>query len=151
MKYAIFTGRAPRAEYWWYRLLVGFVSLGFGAIDGFMGNRVFGAYGPLGLVVMAALIVPTFAVVVRRLHDTGRSSAWAILGFVNYALVVLNFSGLWETVMKDLNPVIYVILALGFLVAAVLMFVFMVSPGNEGPNEFGPDPYGPDALEEVFA
>ncbi len=66
-KYADFTGRARRSEYWWFSL--------FGLIVEF----VLALIDPvLYIVALLGLIVPSLAVGVRRLHDTGRSG-WSLL------------------------------------------------------------------------
>lgn len=65
-KYADFTGRATRPEYWWFVL----ASL----IASSLAQAVFG-YG-IGLLVSLGLFLPQLAAGVRRLHDTGRSGAY---------------------------------------------------------------------------
>jgi uncharacterized membrane protein YhaH (DUF805 family) len=77
-KYATFTGRATRAEYWWFYLFN--ILLNWGA--SITGALVFGEGGDaLSLLPTVALILPGIAVAVRRLHDTGRSGwnqLWAL-------------------------------------------------------------------------
>ena len=75
-KYVDFTGRAPRAEYWWYVLAIIVLSIVARIIDNILGMNVVGTYGPLSLIVMLGLLVPNLAVSVRRLHDTNRSGWW---------------------------------------------------------------------------
>lgn len=67
-KYADFTGRAPRSEYWWFHLAV----LGTNLVA----SALFESLSPL--VALAALL-PLLAAAVRRLHDTGRSGATLLL------------------------------------------------------------------------
>jgi uncharacterized membrane protein YhaH (DUF805 family) len=71
-KYATFEGRASRPEYWWFALFGFIVSRG-GIIDGLAHTFI------LGLVVGLALLLPSIAVRVRRLHDTGRSGWWSFI------------------------------------------------------------------------
>ncbi|EST21673.1 hypothetical protein N566_27235 [Streptomycetaceae bacterium MP113-05] len=78
-KYATFSGRARRKEYWMYTLfnvviLMALLALGF-AVLGENGVYLYLAY-------MVAVLVPTLAVTVRRLHDTGRSGWWYFITFV---------------------------------------------------------------------
>lgn len=147
-KYGDFSGRAPRAEYWWFYL--GTVVVGFivGIIDGILGSDV----GWLGLVVNLALIVPTVAVTVRRLHDTDRTGWWLLSVIVPFtSLVVFAGVGILDgQINSPLTAPFWISLFL-VVVAAVLLFIFMVLPGTGGPNNFGEDPYGPDHLEEIFA
>lgn len=79
-KYADFTGRAPRAEYWWFVL---FVTIG--EIVAMIFDSILGTGGPYGLIFclcVLALIVPQIAVGARRLHDTDRSGWWLLISFV---------------------------------------------------------------------
>src|SRR5438046_2388407 len=68
-KYAVFSGRASRAEYWWYTLASILVGFGFGFLDKFFGGPLIGVYGPLSLVLTLGLLIPGLAVEIRRLHD----------------------------------------------------------------------------------
>lgn len=72
-KYAEFNGRSTRGEFWYFLLIHALVILGIILIE-----LVFGTYGILGGLYAIGAIVPSFAVTVRRLHDTGRSG-WSIL------------------------------------------------------------------------
>lgn len=72
-KYIDFTGRARRSEYWWFALFSFIVQVVVSAIDRGMGSQI------LGGLVSLALLAPSLAVAVRRLHDTGRSGWWLLL------------------------------------------------------------------------
>ena len=72
-KYALFTGRARRSEYWYFTLFNIIVSLGLGMIDAFTG------IGFLSALYSLAVIIPSIAVGIRRLHDTGRSGWWLLI------------------------------------------------------------------------
>jgi len=118
-KYADFSGRAPRREYWmymlWYVILIVALAIVFGVNgaalmrdgSGFgLGNAVIG-------LVSLALILPSLAVAVRRLHDTGRSGWWWLISFIPFGSIVL--------------------------------LVFMVLESQPGDNLYGPNPKGVDA------
>ncbi|MCZ8235565.1 MAG: DUF805 domain-containing protein [Inhella sp.] len=65
-KYATFSGRATRAEYWWFFLFT------------FLGSLI-----PIvGLIFALAVLIPSIAVAVRRLHDTDRSGWWILIGLI---------------------------------------------------------------------
>lgn len=93
-QYAVFSGRARRKEYWYFVLfnvIAGFI-LGF--IDGITGMfNAEAGIGLLGIIYSLAVIIPSIAVAVRRLHDTGRSGWWLLIGFIPLigALVLLVF------------------------------------------------------------
>ena len=78
-KYATFTGRAERSEYW-YWVLFGTIGGVVFAIISVLISHIGGAV--LGWVFDLATIIPTIAVAARRLHDTDRSGWWQLLGFV---------------------------------------------------------------------
>lgn len=83
-KYATFEGRARRAEYWYFVLLTTVLSIaaqiiGVAGRDG--GLITLLLLGALALISLA-LIIPGIAVSVRRLHDTGRSGWFLLLGLI---------------------------------------------------------------------
>ena len=81
--YANFNGRARRSEYWYFVLFNLIVS----AVLSILHNLTAGSF--LGNIFTAAqyvyslaVLVPGLAVAWRRLHDTGRSGAWYLIGLV---------------------------------------------------------------------
>jgi uncharacterized membrane protein YhaH (DUF805 family) len=82
--YATFTGRARRRTFWMYILTGSLLAAGLALIDEALGLRVSTRLDDDGLLVSLltlALLLPTIAVTVRRLHDTGRSDSnlWLLL------------------------------------------------------------------------
>lgn len=73
--YATFTGRARRSEFWWFLLFFVVGRAASAMLDDAHGR------GPMveGAFAVACLI-PLVAAGIRRLHDTGRSGAWILLG-----------------------------------------------------------------------
>ena len=117
-RYADFSGRSRRREYWMFFLLNLLISLAVwtllavtflaGMSETEMTVVMLPVFILYGLVVLAFMI-PGLAVTVRRLHDTDRSG-WTLL------------------------------LALVPLVGAILLIVYYCTEGTPGPNRFGPDP-----------
>jgi len=108
-KYATFKGRSRRSEYWWIQLFLVLTNLAVAAIDlalmngdveRFIAN---GGGGIVGLVWILATIVPALAVLVRRLHDTGKTGWWALIGFVPIvgAVILLVFTVLDSEVPEN--------------------------------------------------
>jgi len=87
-KYAVFTGRARRKEYWMFALVNLGISLIIGLIEG-----MFGSPGVLANLYALAVLLPGIAVSVRRLHDTGRSGWWLLISLIPFigAIVLLVF------------------------------------------------------------
>ena len=110
-KYADFSDRAPRAEYWWFYLLTIVASLVAMIVDSVIGTGgTLGSYGILTLLVTLGLLIPSLAAGVRRLHDTDRSGWWLLIVLVP-------------------------------LVGVIVLLVFFVFEGTRGDNRFGRDPY----------
>lgn len=114
-KYATFSGRASRSEYWWAYLGY-FVIATVLQIFALVGGIILIDAGELALlptlialVGIFALIIPTIAVSVRRMHDTGKSG-WMLL--------------------------ILIIPCIGF----ILWIVWMVEDGQAHDNAYGPVP-----------
>lgn len=109
-KYADFSGRARRKEYWYFALFNLIITFILGMIDGFTGSfSTKAGIGILGGIYMLAVLIPSISVSVRRLHDTDRSGWWLLIGLI---------------------PLI------GFIV----LLVFMVQDSKPGQNEFGSNP-----------
>lgn len=88
-KYAVFSGRARRKEYWMFFLFNTLVALGLGVVLGLIGSPKLAASA--NQIYSLAVIIPGLAVSVRRMHDIGRSGWWILFPFVN--LVMLCFKG----------------------------------------------------------
>ena len=78
-KYTVFTGRASREEFWYFLLINILISIAVGFIDRFMGWGGASGAGLLGGLYSLLVFLPSLAVVVRRLHDSGRSGWWALI------------------------------------------------------------------------
>ena len=81
-KYAVFSGRSRRKEYWFFVLFYVLISIGLGIIDVMLGLQTAKGMGILGAIYALALLVPSLSVTVRRLHDTGRTGWWILIVFV---------------------------------------------------------------------
>ncbi|MDD1796196.1 DUF805 domain-containing protein [Enterovibrio makurazakiensis] len=89
-KYAVFKGRARRKEYWTFILVNIVVSFVLGYVDQLVGSyNAEAGIGTLGMVYAVAVLVPTLAVTVRRLHDTDKVGWWAFLSIVPFGVIVL--------------------------------------------------------------
>jgi uncharacterized membrane protein YhaH (DUF805 family) len=155
-KYATFSGRAPRAEYWWFTLATAIVAFVLGMTDALvLHGPVYGNYGVLSLTFLIGSACPGLAVEVRRLHDTGRSGWFVLVGIPRLVFVVMGRSPFAAGALVDGAPswiiAAFIAVMLVWIVAAIALFVFMVTPSTKGSNEYGSDPYGPSDLEEVFA
>lgn len=112
-KYATFSGRARRAEYWWFYLFFGLV---IGVLT-FVDILLFG-YSPekdeptanvLAGIAALGLLLPMLAVSIRRLHDRDKSGWWLLWGLLP-------------------------------LIGGLILLYQYVQRGTVGDNRFGPDP-----------
>ncbi|MBT3153223.1 DUF805 domain-containing protein [Streptomyces sp. CHD11] len=83
-KYAVFTGRARRQEYWMFALFNVGIVLVLSIID----MVALGANVLVPLYSLAVLL-PNLGVTVRRLHDTGRSGWWCLIALVPVVGVIV--------------------------------------------------------------
>jgi len=82
-KYATFSGRARRTEYWMFFLFNLIISIALGFTDGILGMADRNGNGPLGGLYSLAVLIPSIAVGVRRMHDSDHSGWWLLLPIVN--------------------------------------------------------------------
>ncbi len=153
-KYAVFSGRAPRAEYWWYALLMFVIGMGVTMIESsYELATILGAYALPSLLFSVATFIPTQTVQVRRLHDTNRSGYWA-LPFAIFQLALIVVPGFAQPDLEAANMAM-VIASVGFIFVAaifgVFLLVFSIRAGDQGDNRFGPDPYAADHRGQAFA
>ena len=164
-RYADFSGRSRRMEFWMWQLgkfiffmvifTIGFAMMGPTIMSGDVNNIGGAVAGILFLymicfVVSLAILIPDIAVAVRRLHDTERSGWWLLAPVVPYVLIFMmaGFAGASGGIDPK-NPnggalaalgVVGMVLFLAVLVLAVMLLVFYFLEGTRGPNKYGPDP-----------
>ncbi len=109
-KYADFSGRARRKEYWMFFLFYVIFSTVLSIIDGFIGwGFADGNFGILYLLFALATLIPYLAVFVRRLHDIGKSGWW-------YFIILI--------------PV----------VGVIWLIILLATDGEPGENQYGLNP-----------
>lgn len=110
-KYAVFTGRATRSEYWFFTLFRFLFALAVGGIlGGFIGMVMGGGAGAAGkplnstdlnhniqvavniasYIQFFIFLLPHLSVAVRRVHDTGRSGWYLLIPIYGFILMFLK-------------------------------------------------------------
>ena len=126
-KYADFTGRARRMEFWLFWLLLIGIQIVFSILIGLVAGPTAAVADPTDpfavlngpakalygvfFLMMLALLIPSLAVSIRRLHDTNRTGWWLLLGIIPF-------------------------------LGALVLLIFYLLDGTPGPNKYGPDPKG---------
>ncbi|MEM8919196.1 MAG: DUF805 domain-containing protein [Pseudomonadota bacterium] len=127
-RYADFSGRSRRKEYWMFTLLlilliVPFVAIMLASADP-AGDGEISTLGTVALLIFGlfylAIIIPSIAVQVRRFHDQDKSGWFVLMNFIPY-------------------------------VGGLIVLVFMCLEGTKGENRFGPDPKMNDNVGDVFS
>lgn len=109
-KYATFSGRSQRSEYWYFFLFYLLIVLALGLLDSALGTFVEDeGLGLLSGIFVLAMLIPSIAVGVRRLHDIGRSGWWMLISLV---------------------PII----------GTIVLVVFAVRDSEPGTNAYGANP-----------
>jgi uncharacterized membrane protein YhaH (DUF805 family) len=83
-RFALFTGRAGRAEFWWFTLANVIVSTVLALLG--QASMIFSI---LSAVYGLAVLIPSIAVAIRRLHDTDRSGWWLLIILVPLAGIII--------------------------------------------------------------
>ena len=116
-KYADFSGRAARKEFWMFQLVNFVIYFVLGFLSGMFttggSNTLAMVLSVISLVYSLAVLVPSLAVTVRRLHDVGRSG--------------------W-----------FIFIALIPIAGALALLITTIKKSESGENAYGPNPY--DAL-----
>ena len=109
-KYAVFSGRAARKEYWMFVLWNFIIGVLLGIVVGVIDNAINSqALTVVSYLYSLAVLIPSLAVGIRRLHDTGRSGWWVLIGFIP-------------------------------LIGAIVLFIFTVLDSQPGDNKYGSNP-----------
>lgn len=109
-KYAVFSGRARRKEYWYFALFNAIFAIVLGLVDSVTGLFDFETgLGLLSGLYSLAVLIPSLSVAVRRLHDTGRSGWWLLIALIPF-------------------------------IGALVLLVFMLFDSDPNDNEYGPNP-----------
>ncbi len=117
-KYAVFNGRARRAEYWWFFLVNLIIALVLGVLTGIVSGAtsnsnssfpISSVFSCISGVYSLAVLLPGVGVVIRRLHDIGKSGTWILIGLIP-------------------------------LIGGIWLLVLLAGDSQPGDNQYGPNP-----------
>jgi uncharacterized membrane protein YhaH (DUF805 family) len=139
-KFATFSGRARRAEFWYFMLAYIIFSVISSMLDDIFKTRFLsGTSGIISLVVYILLFIPGLSVSVRRLHDINVSGWWILMMYIPLLLIFLIFALLILGTFFSDKKIVIGLLLLSLAINLVFFFLFAKS-GTKGPNKFGQDP-----------
>ena len=99
-KYTVFSGKAKRTEYWYWRLFEFFLALLAFRLDNFFFEA--DNTGSMSLFVLFFTFVPSIAVSVRRLHDVNKSGWWLLISLTGIGNLLLLY---WFLLPSDNNNI----------------------------------------------
>jgi uncharacterized membrane protein YhaH (DUF805 family) len=146
--YANFNGRASRQEFWMFYLFAFIFNIVAMVVDNILGTvftfgegyyEVRSTSGWISLLYGLALMIPTLAATVRRLHDTNRSGFWLLFPFLTIIPILLGVF-LLEAEAYELGGFLFGISVLAIIGLSITVFVFTVLDSTPGTNNYGPSP-----------
>lgn len=163
-KYASFSGRASRGEYWNFFLFLFLGSLVTGIIDAILFHNLPEIdettpalefepnETPLSSLFYVATFLPHLAVAWRRMHDIGRSGYMALLPMLVSAAALGVFilgigaadffaGGLMDRMLTGITLLILVPLIVLLIISPLLVFWWLIRPSQQGANIYGPNPH----------
>ncbi|KGL54581.1 hypothetical protein HQ50_08760 [Porphyromonas sp. COT-052 OH4946] len=155
-KYVDFKGRARRKEFWFFTLFylialiiplavaIPLAVIFRHTIDTNLAVRIFTV---VEVLVYLSLLLPAYAVTVRRLHDTNRSGLWVLASIAPRVLaegLTAIFGQRWllQIIDGEFPTLLMINMFLGLtnLCVSILILIMMCEKGTKGENRFGPDP-----------
>ncbi len=149
-KYAQFSGRSRRKEYWMFFLFNFLISIVAGALDEIFHLSFWASNGALNSLASLALFIPNLSVTVRRLHDTGKSGWFMLLWLVPFLLLGFGVAMMYS--MNNFNTTFIYSAVIILLGIGVWMVVILATDGTPGRNKYGLNPkegedFGNEALD----
>ena len=141
-KYATFSGRATRAEFWYFTLAIGLINIVTSMVGGLLvaitDVQAFSIFRWLSQLVF---IVPSVSVSVRRMHDINKSGWYVLICWVGLVLLLLGLSFGKASTASHPNGFLSAIGVLMLLISAGLVIwqiVLYCTRGTQGTNQYGP-------------
>ncbi|MEX3014085.1 DUF805 domain-containing protein [Gymnodinialimonas hymeniacidonis] len=150
-KYATFSGRASRSEFWFFYLFTYIVVFVAQIVDVVLIMAIAASGVPFfvpifSVIAIFGLLLPQLAVSWRRIHDLDRTGWWLgggmLVSLVFYiAIIVVAIAGEASGQFSSEPPPAFFALigffVLGMLIYGIVIFIFYVTKGTLGPNRFG--------------
>ncbi|UXM95994.1 DUF805 domain-containing protein [Bartonella sp. HY329] len=167
-----FSGRAQRAEYWWFALFSAIVYFGsYFFIELILNSVPFFGFDVaiieefVSLVILLILFTPSIAVEVRRLHDRNMAGSWAIVWaalliilFLSKLMIFLPvdyyvhyFIGTTQTSETTVYfLLVFFSITFNLLFGRCVILILLLFRGTRGQNRYGPDPLDPSFQVGIF-
>jgi len=122
IRYAEFHGRSSRMEFWSFQIITFFLQFLLSLVS----------LGILGVIFQLVVLVPSFSVWVRRLHDTGRSGLWVLW------VAAAVFPAFFILRAESIAGVIFLFLAA--IAMLLIPYIMCFADGDPETNQYGPNP-----------
>ncbi len=163
-KYVTFSGRAPRAEYWFFVLFILLLSFIATAIDWTFFTSVIRLSSdagsatvarssqPVQTVVSLVVLLPHLAAAWRRMHDSGRSGWYVLLPTVlaagAFAILIFGIGaashfhgGTLDRMLTGATLLVVLPTFLILLLSPLIVLWWLTRPSQPGANQYGPNPH----------
>ena len=142
--YLMCSGRASRSEYWFWVLFTVLAGIGASRL-----GSVLGMSGALGGLLFVTMFGPSLAMSIRRLHDTGRSASWLLIGLPLMRACAEFISAM--TLYAEVSQPTFIesqqqnaerMWVSGFITVSLSAYCVYVltRPSEPGTNKYGPHP-----------
>ncbi len=166
-KYATFSGRASRPEFWWFMLFLLIGNTVAGVLDAVLFDAVTTTTevtdttigveaedtGPIGALFGLATVIPYLAAGWRRMHDTGRSGLYLLyplIVMIGIGTFVAVFGGVSGAVLEGVFGIVMIAALIIAVISPLLVIWWLIRPSQPGTNEYGPHPTKPSD-PEIFS
>ena len=147
-KYAIFSGRARRQEFWMFTLFSFIISVLLSIVDNVLDLKINNNNsGILNSIYSLFVFMPSLSVSVRRLHDIGKSGTYLLLLIFAPIAIAFMWIFMFASIISASISIIFLII---FILLYFTWYIYIFAKDSVfGPNEYGNNPKGLGNNEEI--
>ena len=152
-KYCCFSGRARRAEFWWFQLFYAIISFALSFVMTFsMLSHIKDIVDdPMSMytsptfyvvcIVSLLFLLPNLGVSIRRLHDTNRSGWWLVMPLAFYIVIFVISLMIVDSGTPTISQsMLMLFMYLALLASGIVVLVWLCQDSDRGENRYGRSP-----------